>query len=127
MLADGHLNSAWLAARLPARARTLTDLRLTMMVRPLRPVLGLAAMAGDKEISVSQLQAGAESLEPPLLSPAALLDALDAVVVIAAPWNNPWVRRSAGQHPLAVLRAAVTRLARLPHAVVDDCTLRQDR
>ena len=66
MLADGHLNSAWLAARLPARARTLTDLRLTMMVRPLRPVLGLAAMAGDKEISVSQLQAGAESLEPPL-------------------------------------------------------------
>jgi DNA-binding SARP family transcriptional activator len=79
LLADGQRDSAWFAARLPTRARTLTDLRLSLMDKPLRQVLGLAAMAGDKEISVSQLRAGAEALEPPL-PPAALLDALDCAL-----------------------------------------------
>jgi DNA-binding SARP family transcriptional activator len=78
-LANRQRDSAWFAARLPARARTLTDLRLALMDKPLRQVLGLAAMAGDQEVSVSQLRAGAEALEPPL-PPAALLDALDCAL-----------------------------------------------
>lgn len=69
-------DAAWLTARLPARTRALADLRLALMDKPLHQVLGLAAMAGAKEISLSQLRAGAAALEPPL-EPSALLDALD--------------------------------------------------
>jgi DNA-binding SARP family transcriptional activator len=64
------------AASLTARTRALAELRLALMDKPLHQVLGLAATAGAKEISLSQLRAGAAALEPPL-TPAALLDALD--------------------------------------------------
>jgi hypothetical protein len=64
------------ATSLAARTRALADLRLALMDKPLHQVLGLAATAGAKEISLSQLRAGTAALEPPL-TPAALLDALD--------------------------------------------------
>jgi len=70
---QGH---SWLAARLSARTRALTDMRLALMDKPLRTVLGLAATAGGTEISLSQLRAGAAALEPPLAVPV-LFDALD--------------------------------------------------
>ena len=72
-----HQEAAWLTARLPARTRALTDLRLALMDKPLHRLLCLAAMAGSKEISLSQLRAGAAALEPPL-PPAMLFDALDS-------------------------------------------------
>lgn len=72
----GPPDAAWLSARLPARTRALADLRLALMDEPLHRVLGLAASAGAKEISLSQFRAGAAALEPPL-EPSALLDALD--------------------------------------------------
>lgn len=72
--AVGPQAAASLTAR--ARARALAELRLALMDKPLHQVLGLAATAGAKEISLSQLRAGAAALEPPL-TPAALLDALD--------------------------------------------------
>ena len=72
-----HQEAAWLTARLPARTRALTDLRLALMDKPLHRLLCLAAMAGSMEISLSQLRAGAAALEPPL-PPAMLFDALDS-------------------------------------------------
>ena len=72
-----HQQAAWLTARLPARTRALTDLRLALMDKPLHRLLCLAAMAGSKEISLSQLRAGAAALELPL-PPAMLFDALDS-------------------------------------------------
>jgi DNA-binding SARP family transcriptional activator len=71
--------AAWLTARLPARTRALTDLRLALMDKPLHRVLGLAAMAGPKDISLNQLRAASAALEPPL-SPATLFDALDTAL-----------------------------------------------
>jgi DNA-binding SARP family transcriptional activator len=76
---EGFRDSSWLAARLPARTRSLTAMRLALMDMPLRRVLGLAATAGATEISLSQLRAGAASLEPPLAVPE-LLDALDCAL-----------------------------------------------
>ncbi len=73
----GHQQAAGLTARLPARTRALTDLRLALMDKPLHRLLCLAAMAGSKEISLSQLCAGAAALELPL-PPAMLFDALDS-------------------------------------------------
>jgi predicted ATPase len=54
----------------------MTAMRLALMDDPLRRVLGLAATAGAAEISLSQLQAGAAALEPPVAVPA-LFDALE--------------------------------------------------
>jgi len=75
----GHQEAAWLTARLPARTRALTDLRLALMDKPLHLLLGLAAMVGSKEISLNHLRAGAAALEPPMLS-AMLFDALDSAL-----------------------------------------------
>jgi DNA-binding SARP family transcriptional activator len=68
--------SSWVAARVPARVRTLTAMRLSSMDETLRRVLGLAAAAGATEISLGKLRAAAAALEPPVPA-AALLDALD--------------------------------------------------
>ena len=51
-------------------------MRLALLDDPLRRVLGLAASAGAAEISLSQLQAGAAALEPPVAVPV-LFDALE--------------------------------------------------
>jgi predicted ATPase len=67
---------SWLAARLPARRRTLIGMRLALMDEPLRRVLGLAAVGDTTEISLSRLRAGAAALEPPVDIPV-LFDALD--------------------------------------------------
>lgn len=76
---DGYQETAWLAARLPAHTRALTDLRLALEDKPLHQVLALAAMAGPKEISLNQLRAATAALEPPL-PPAMLFDALDSAL-----------------------------------------------
>jgi DNA-binding SARP family transcriptional activator len=68
--------SSWLAARLQTRTRALTAMRLALMDDPLRRLLGLAATAGSAEISLDQLRAGAEALEPPITAQV-LFDALD--------------------------------------------------
>jgi predicted ATPase len=78
-LVGGHQEAAWLAARLPARTRALTDLRLALMDKPLHRVLSLAAMAGSKDISLNHLRAATAALEPPLPS-AMLFDALDSAL-----------------------------------------------
>jgi len=72
----GWHESSWVAARVPARVRTLTAMRLSAMDETLRRVLGLAAAAGATEISLGKLRAAAAALEPPVPD-AALLDALD--------------------------------------------------
>jgi DNA-binding SARP family transcriptional activator len=75
--ADGSFQDpSCLAARLHARTRALTAMRLALMDEPLRQVLGLAATAGDTEISPQQFRAAASALEPPL-AVAVLFDALD--------------------------------------------------
>jgi DNA-binding SARP family transcriptional activator len=58
------------------RTRAPTEMRLALMDEPVRRVLGLVAVAGATEISLSRLCAGAAALEPPLPVPA-LFDALD--------------------------------------------------
>jgi DNA-binding SARP family transcriptional activator len=65
-----------IAEQAPALARTQMAMRLAAMDETLRRVLGLAAAAGETEISLSQLRLGAAALEPPL-PVAALFDALD--------------------------------------------------
>ena len=65
-----------LAARVQARGRVLTGMRLALMDEPLRRVLGLAAAADTTEISLGQLRAGAAALEPSVALPV-LFDALD--------------------------------------------------
>ena len=65
-----------LAARLQARGRVLSGMRLALMDEPLRRVLGLAAAVDTTEISLGQLRAGAAALEPPVALPV-LFDALD--------------------------------------------------
>ena len=64
------------AEQAPGLARTQIAMRLAAMDETLRRVLGLAAAAGETEISLSQLRIGAAALEPPV-PPAALFDALD--------------------------------------------------
>jgi hypothetical protein len=61
---------------LQARTHALTAMRLALMDKPLRQVLGLAATAGDTDISLRQFRAAAAALEPPL-AVAVLFDALD--------------------------------------------------
>jgi DNA-binding SARP family transcriptional activator len=73
---EGDYEPSRLATRLPTRRRILTGMRLALMDEPLRRVLGLAAAAGDVEISLSQLCMGAAALEPPMDVPV-LFDALD--------------------------------------------------
>lgn len=58
------------------RARALTAMRLALMDDPLRRMLGLAAAAGDPEISLSQLRTSAAALDPPMAA-SDLSDALD--------------------------------------------------
>src|SRR6266700_2734409 len=72
---DGVPGASRLAAPPQTRARALTAMRLALLDDPLRRVLGLAA-AGAAEISLSQLQAGAAALEPPVAVPV-LFDALE--------------------------------------------------
>jgi len=60
----------------PARARARMATRLASMDETLRRVLGLAAAAGETEISLSNLRTGAAALDPPVAG-AALFDALD--------------------------------------------------
>ena len=72
----GGPGSARLAPPRPTRTRALTAMRLALMDDPLRRVLGLAATVGAAEISLSQLQAGAAALEPPVAVPV-LFDALE--------------------------------------------------
>ena len=73
---DGVPGASRLAAPPQTRARALTAMRLALLDDPLRRVLGLAAAAGAAEISLSQLQAGAAALEPPVAVPV-LFDALE--------------------------------------------------
>ena len=73
---DGVPGSLRLAAPPQTRTRALTAMRLALMDDPLRRVLGLAATVGAAEISLSQLQAGAAALEPPVAVPV-LFDALE--------------------------------------------------
>jgi DNA-binding SARP family transcriptional activator len=63
-------------ARVPARIRALTAMRLASMDETLRRVLGLAAAIRAAEFSLSKLLIGAAALEPPV-SDSALFDALD--------------------------------------------------
>lgn len=72
----GARDTGWSGASLPARTRALTALRLALMDKALHRVLGLVATVGAAEISLGQLRAGAEALDPPLAVPA-LFDALD--------------------------------------------------
>jgi DNA-binding SARP family transcriptional activator len=72
---DRH-ESSGAGARVPPRVRALTATRLAGMDETLRYVLGLAAVAGTAEISLSLLRTGAAALEPPVCD-AALFDALD--------------------------------------------------
>jgi DNA-binding SARP family transcriptional activator len=75
---DGVPGSSRLAMPPQTRTRALTAMRLALLDDPLRRVLGLAAAAtaGAAEISLSQLQAGAAALEPPMAVPV-LFDALE--------------------------------------------------
>lgn len=65
-----------IAERAPARAHAGMAMRLGAMDETLRRVLGLAATAGETDISLSELRTGAAALEPPVAL-SALLDALD--------------------------------------------------
>lgn len=64
------------AERAPSRAHARMAMRLGAMDETLRRVLGLAATAGETEISLSELRTGAAALEPPVAL-SALFDALD--------------------------------------------------
>jgi DNA-binding SARP family transcriptional activator len=63
-------------ARVPARIRALTTMRLARMDETLRRVLALAAAIHAAEFSLSKLLTGAAALEPPV-SDGALFDVLD--------------------------------------------------
>jgi DNA-binding SARP family transcriptional activator len=76
LVRGGWPESSWVAARVPARVRALTAMRLASMDEILRRVLGLAAAADTTEISLGKLRAAAAAFEPSV-SEAALLDALD--------------------------------------------------
>jgi DNA-binding SARP family transcriptional activator len=74
---DGRLE----AARVPARVRVLTGMRLAGMDETLRRVLGLAAVARTAEIPLSNLRSGAAALDPPV-SGSAFFDVLDRALQI---------------------------------------------
>jgi len=63
-------------ARVPARVRALTTMRLARMDETLRRMLALAAAIHAAEFSLSKLLTGAAALEPPV-SDGELFDALD--------------------------------------------------
>jgi DNA-binding SARP family transcriptional activator len=90
------------SARVPARVRTLTAMRLARMDETLRRVLGLAAATHAAEISLSKLRTGAAALDPPI-SDAALLDVLDRALQIGLLEER--TRGYAFRHPL--IRAAL--------------------
>jgi hypothetical protein len=94
--------ASWVPSRVPARVRYLVMTRLAHMDETMRRVLGLAAAASATEISLSELRAGAATLEPPI-SDASLFDALDAALQqrILEERNSGYAFR----HPL--LRAAL--------------------
>jgi DNA-binding SARP family transcriptional activator len=77
----GRPQSAWDAARVPARVRALIEMRLAGMDETLRHVLGLAAVARAAEISLSRLRSGAAALDPPV-SDSAFFDVLDRALQI---------------------------------------------
>ncbi len=74
---DGRQESA----RVPARVRVLTGMRLAGMDETLRRVLGLAAVARAAEISLSKLRSGAAALDPPVTD-SAFFDVLDRALRI---------------------------------------------
>lgn len=90
------------AARVPARVRALTGMRLAGMDETLRRVLGLAAVAQAAEISLSKLRTGAAALDPPV-SDAALFDVLDRALQTGLLEER--ARGYAFRHPL--IRAAL--------------------
>lgn len=99
---DYRDDPARLAARLPARTHALTDLKLALMERPLRWVLGLTAAVDAPEISLNHLRAASAALEPPL-PVSALFDALDRALRLRILEERD--RGYAFRHP--VVRAAV--------------------
>ncbi|MGH3188244.1 MAG: ATP-binding protein [Streptosporangiaceae bacterium] len=89
-------------ARVPARVRALTAMRMAALDETLRRVLGLAAVTRAAEISLSDLRTGAAALDPPV-SDAALFEVLDRALQIGL-----LEERSMGyafRHPL--IRAAL--------------------
>jgi predicted ATPase len=75
--ARGSLHDlAWVRARVPARVRSLLEVRLSSLDDTLRRMLALAAAAHATEFSLSELGTWAAAIEPPIAD-AALLDALD--------------------------------------------------
>lgn len=89
-------------ARVPARVRALTAIRLARMDETLRRVLELAAATHAAEISLSKLRAGAAALDPPV-SDAALFDVLDRALQTGLLEER--TRGYAFRHPL--VRAAL--------------------
>jgi predicted ATPase len=85
------------SARVPARVRALTAMRVAGMDETLRRVLGLAAVARAAEISLSKLRTGAAALDPPV-SDAALFDVLDRALRIGLLEER--TRGYAFRHPL---------------------------
>jgi DNA-binding SARP family transcriptional activator len=67
------------SACVPASVRALVGLRTAPVKESVRRVLTLAAAAGGREISLSDLRAGGAALKPPV-SDAALFDALDCAL-----------------------------------------------
>lgn len=72
----GRREESRVADRAPARTPARMAMRLAAMDETLRRVLGLAAAAGETEISLSELRTSAAALEPPVTA-GALFDALD--------------------------------------------------
>jgi adenylate cyclase len=76
-LADGRWRDvSWACARAPSRVRAMVAMRVAPLEESVRRVLALAAVAGDMEVSLTDLRTGAAALQPPV-SDAALLHALD--------------------------------------------------
>jgi DNA-binding SARP family transcriptional activator len=98
----GRPGAAPVTARVPARVRNLTAMRLACMDETLRRVLGLTAVARATEISLTKLRRGAAALDPPV-SDAALLDVLDRALQIGLLEER--ARGYSFRHPL--IRAAL--------------------
>jgi predicted ATPase len=76
-LMDGSWRAAGSrSARVPPRVRALVELSVATLEQSVRRVLALAAAAGEVDVSLGDLRAGAAALQPPV-SEVALLDALD--------------------------------------------------
>jgi DNA-binding SARP family transcriptional activator len=79
-------NGSWqiapsLSASTPARVRALVAQRVAPMEESVRRVLALAAAAGGREISLTELLSGGAALRPPV-SDAALFNALDRALEV---------------------------------------------